>query len=88
VVTLFVGVPEKSASLLLVQVAAPEFQFNAEVSQTPLAVPDHVSVAAWEEIIPKAERSPAIAAEACRRWLRRFAEENLEGRFIIEGGGI
>jgi len=68
VVTLFVGVPEKSASLLLVQVAAPEFQFNAEVSQTPLAVPDHVSVAALaEEAMPRAESSPTIAADAWRR---------------------
>src|SRR5581483_5394225 len=46
VVTLFVGAPEKSASLPLVHVTAPEFQFNADVSHTPLAVPDHVSTAA------------------------------------------
>jgi len=46
VVTLFVGVPVKSASLLLVHAAVPVSQFNAEVSHTPLFVPDHVCVAA------------------------------------------
>jgi len=58
-------VPEKSASLLFVHAAEPESQFNAEVSQTPLAVPDHVCVAAFaEEAIPRAERSPKSAAVA------------------------
>jgi hypothetical protein len=48
-VTSFVGVPEKSASLLLVQAAVPESQFSAEVSQTPLFVPDQICVAAGDE---------------------------------------
>jgi hypothetical protein len=86
VVTLFVGVPVKSASLPLVKAVPPQLA-AVDVSHVPLVVPVQVDVTAFaEETTPRAESSPTIAAEAWRRGLRRFAEveTDLEGRFFMK----
>ena len=61
-VTLFAGVPVNRASLPPVKPVVPPFQFKFAVFHVPLAVPDHVSVAACTAVAPGSKIAAANAS--------------------------